>query len=165
MNKIRIICERMYRIMQKKLYRSTTQKVFSGVCGGIAEYFDIDVTLVRLVWVVLTLPGFIHGILLYIIASIVIPENPRVDYSNEQYSFENEDNLGRESYAGDKDIKSSDSRNKVLLVIGLILIAVGSFSILKDLFPPIWNTLKEVIFPVAIIAIGAAIVYSATKNK
>lgn len=44
-----------------------------GVCGGIAEYFDIDPTLVRLVWVIITLMGG-AGILAYIIAAIVIPD-------------------------------------------------------------------------------------------
>ena len=38
--------------MKKKLYRSARERVLSGVCGGIAEYFDIDVTIVRLLWII-----------------------------------------------------------------------------------------------------------------
>lgn len=58
--------------MNKRLYKSATDKKLCGVCGGVAEYFDIDPTLVRLAWVVFTLLGG-SGILAYIIAAIVIP--------------------------------------------------------------------------------------------
>jgi phage shock protein C len=61
--------------MQKKLYRSRTEKKIAGVSGGIAAYFDIDPTLIRLVWV-LTLLFMGTGLLAYIICAIVIPEEP-----------------------------------------------------------------------------------------
>ncbi|OFF81238.1 PspC family transcriptional regulator [Listeria monocytogenes] len=57
----------------KKLYKSSSQKMIAGVCGGIAEYFGIEVTIVRLVWVAATL-FFGSGILLYILAAIIIPK-------------------------------------------------------------------------------------------
>lgn len=58
----------------KRFYLSQTDKKLSGVCGGIGEYFDIDPTLVRLGWIVLTvLTGIVPGIVGYIIAAIVIP--------------------------------------------------------------------------------------------
>lgn len=60
--------------MEKKLYRSYNKKI-CGVCAGIGEYFDIDPTLVRLGWAVLTL-FFGSGILLYILAAIIIPQPP-----------------------------------------------------------------------------------------
>jgi len=59
----------------KRLYRSGKQKMLGGVCGGIAEYFNADPTLVRLAWVFLTLFGG-SGIILYLIAWIIIPKNP-----------------------------------------------------------------------------------------
>ncbi|MGI5874632.1 MAG: PspC domain-containing protein [Bacillota bacterium] len=62
--------------MEKRLYRSTTQKMLGGVCGGIAEYFDIDPTLVRLALVAITLFGG-SGIIAYIVAYLVIPEAPQ----------------------------------------------------------------------------------------
>ena len=61
--------------MEKKLYKSATDKKLDGVCAGIGEYFNIDPTLIRLGWVVLTLCGG-AGVLAYIIASIVMPRNP-----------------------------------------------------------------------------------------
>ena len=58
--------------MKKKLYKSATDKKFCGVCGGIAEYFEFDSTLVRLAWVLFTFAGG-SGILAYIIAALVMP--------------------------------------------------------------------------------------------
>ena len=61
--------------MEKKLYRSKTNKKLCGVCGGIAEYFDIDPTLVRLALALAVfLAGF--GVLAYIVAALVIPVEP-----------------------------------------------------------------------------------------
>jgi len=61
--------------MDKKLYRSRKDYMIAGVCGGIAEYFDIDSTLVRLLTVLVVLIGG-AGVVAYIIAWIVIPKNP-----------------------------------------------------------------------------------------
>lgn len=62
---------------RKKLYKSSTDKTLAGVCGGIAEYFNIDSTIIRLIWLFFTLAGG-SGILVYIIAALVIPEEPKV---------------------------------------------------------------------------------------
>ncbi len=56
----------------KKLYRSKTNSKLAGVCGGIGEYFNIDPTLIRLAWAIFSLAG--AGILAYIVAMIIIPE-------------------------------------------------------------------------------------------
>ncbi len=60
---------------QKRLYRSTNDRMFAGVCGGIAEYLDVDPTLVRLVFAALTLMGG-PGIIAYVILMLVVPEEP-----------------------------------------------------------------------------------------
>lgn len=61
--------------MKKKLYKSRNEKMISGVCAGIANYFDLDPTIIRLIWVLVVLVGG-TGILAYIICAIVIPEEP-----------------------------------------------------------------------------------------
>ena len=60
--------------MDKRLYKSNDKRLF-GVCGGIAEYFNIDPTLVRLGWVVFSFAGG-GGVLAYIIAAVIIPDGP-----------------------------------------------------------------------------------------
>ena len=62
--------------MNKKLYRSTKDKVLAGVCGGLGEYFDVDPTLIRILTAALCTTG--TGLLLYIVAAVVMPE--RVEY-------------------------------------------------------------------------------------
>lgn len=57
----------------KKLYRSTVNCMLAGVCGGIAEYFNIDPTVIRLAWVLFSVCGG-SGVLAYIIAAIIIPK-------------------------------------------------------------------------------------------
>lgn len=57
----------------KRLYKSSTNRVVCGVCGGIGEYFNIDPTIVRLLFILL-LFGVGSGLLAYIVAAIIIPE-------------------------------------------------------------------------------------------
>lgn len=61
--------------MKKRLYRSKKDKMLTGICGGIAEYFDVDPSLVRIATVLLCLYAG-TGLLVYIIAAIIIPEDP-----------------------------------------------------------------------------------------
>ena len=60
--------------MQKKLYRNSENKMVAGVCSGLADYINIDPTVIRLIWALIGLTG--AGILAYLIAAIVIPEKP-----------------------------------------------------------------------------------------
>lgn len=61
----------------KRLYLSRTDKRISGVCGGIGEYFNVDSTAIRLVWILITvLTGIVPGIVAYIIAAIIMPASP-----------------------------------------------------------------------------------------
>ena len=61
--------------MKKRIYKSNDNRMVDGVCGGIAEYFGIDPTLVRLGWALLCTMGG-SGIAAYIIASVIIPRAP-----------------------------------------------------------------------------------------
>ncbi len=72
---------------QKRLYRSSEERMFAGVCGGIAAYLDVDPTLVRLFFVALTLLSGGQGLLIYIVLMLVVPEQPKekrkLDYDEE----------------------------------------------------------------------------------
>lgn len=61
--------------MDKQLRRSRTNKMVAGVCGGLGEYLGIDPVVVRLVWTLATLLGFGTGLLIYLVAWIIIPED------------------------------------------------------------------------------------------
>lgn len=68
----------------KRLYRNPSNKMICGVCSGIANYFNIDPTLIRLLWVLAVVFCGV-GILAYFICALVIPEDPNVYNNNEQY--------------------------------------------------------------------------------
>lgn len=63
--------------MSKRLYRSVQDRKIAGVCAGLADYFDIDPTLVRLLWACTVLFAG-TGVIAYIIAWIIVPEEPAV---------------------------------------------------------------------------------------
>lgn len=62
--------------MAKKLYRSTEDKKIAGVCGGLGDYFDIDPTIIRLIWVSMIL-AVGSGVIAYILAWIIVPVIPK----------------------------------------------------------------------------------------
>ena len=67
--------------MQKQLYRSKKNRMILGVCGGVAEYFNIDPAIVRLGWVIISFTYGL-GILAYIVAIIIVPEEKNTDDKN-----------------------------------------------------------------------------------
>ncbi len=64
----------------RKLYRSSDDRVLVGICGGFAEYFNVDATLIRIVWLLFSFFGG-YGILAYILALVFIPERPGTHFS------------------------------------------------------------------------------------
>ncbi len=121
-----------------KLQRSKSNRVFAGVCGGVGEYFNIDPTIVRIVWVLLGLPSFGTAFVVYLICSFIIPEDDGFIYSDD-YNDRNE-----------------KLRNNAPLFIGLGLIVWGGFLLARIIFP--WFTLKLVnlwrFWPVLLILLG-----------
>jgi len=94
--------------MKKKLYRSTKDRVIGGVCGGIAEYFDIDSTLVRLLTIAIFFLGG-GGIIAYIIGWIIIPKNPN---GNTEDNSENKEEIkGKIKKGTDKAIKKIEENS------------------------------------------------------
>ncbi len=75
--------------MSKKLYKSRTDVKFDGVCAGIANYFSIDPTLVRIIWAILTLPSVGGGLIVYFICSIILPREPKDIIIDPQRSNDN----------------------------------------------------------------------------
>ena len=60
--------------LNKKLYRSRTDRKIAGVCGGLAEFIGIDPTIIRVIWALVSLSG--AGLIAYLICALIIPERP-----------------------------------------------------------------------------------------
>lgn len=155
--------------MKNKLYRSKKDCVIGGVCGGIAEYFDIDSTVVRLLAILIFFFGGI-GIIAYIIGWIIIPQNPNGNTEdNSENKGEIKGKIKKETDKANKKVeknlpeegtkgKSEKNRN---IILGLILIIAGLIFMGSNFFPWIawiaWGTF----WPVIIIVLGLVIVIRA----
>lgn len=144
--------------------------MIAGVCGGIAEYFDIDSTLVRLLTVLVVLIGG-AGVIVYIIAWIVVPKNP--DQVSDEV-FEERENIKEKVKKGAKNVieevkehfeseeYSHKSEKNRRILGGIIVIAIGLIFLLNSLFPWVgWGRL----WPVILIAVGITIMIQAFKKK
>ena len=67
----------------KRIYRSRDHRMIAGVAGGIAEYLNVDPTIVRLIWLLTLLPGGVPGLVLYALCWIIIPEEPAYGYQDQ----------------------------------------------------------------------------------
>lgn len=142
--------------MQRQLFRSKGNRMIAGVCGGIAEYFGVDATIVRLIWVLVTLTYGL-GLIAYIIAVIVIPERgyESFDYNQEQYSGETQ--------SGDSGFnKPVVVDKKMNIVIGGILVLLGLFAIARRYLH--WLDFN-LVWPVILIIMGALIVYNGWRKR
>lgn len=147
--------------MTDKLYRSETDKKIGGVCGGLADYFDIDSTLIRLV-VLLTFFMGGAGLLLYIIAWVVIPVNPAyksgVAYQNGNVVDEMKESvhdIGNSAQSFAQDLKSvNPTQRKRYVGIGLMI--VGVIFLLDQWFPYFFDWGK--MWPLILIIIGIGII-------
>ena len=81
--------------MRKTLYKSRNDRMVAGVCGGLAEYFGLDSTLIRIVWAVMILMGG-SGLALYIVCAIIIPNDTdgRSIYQDPSYRGDDDDANG-----------------------------------------------------------------------
>jgi|LDZT01.1.fsa_nt_gi phage shock protein C len=137
--------------MVKKLYRSRKNSMIAGVCGGIAEYFDIDPTLVRLLAILIVFLGGV-GILAYIIAWIIIPENPHQKADDKEYGHDEEEDITPEE-------KQDNSRH---IWGGLILIFLGLFFLLRSFFPRFFLVS---FWPIILVLIGIVLIVQSFTGK
>ena len=132
----------------KKLYRSKENKIIAGVCGGIAEHFNIDPIWIRLLAVLLALADGI-GVVLYILAWILIPQNPNQKGSKKTKAEHIVANIKTKKAA--KDVHKEVKNGNGSVILGIIVVLIGLGLLLKNLFT--WFNFNFV-WPIAIIAIG-----------
>ena len=130
--------------MEKKLYKSSNDKVLAGVCGGIGEYFAVDPVIIRLLWVVFSLMAG-AGLIAYIIAAIIMPLNPAYDPIEGGYAR-----------TGDDSAETKNNNRSSVLVLGILLIAFGLIIFLRSYIP--WIP-EETFLAVILIGLGGYFVF------
>ncbi|UCB51893.1 MAG: PspC domain-containing protein [Candidatus Zixiibacteriota bacterium] len=125
--------------MQKKIYRSRTNSMIAGICGGLGEYLSVDPTIIRVVAVLLIIPDGI-GLLAYIIGWVIIPRRPEME---------------AEMVAPERSERSQ-------LLPGLALILIGLIFLLNNLIP--WFDIGY-LWPLILIVLGVALLLKAHKRE
>ncbi len=125
--------------MEKKIYRSRTNSMIAGVCGGLGEYLNIDPTILRVVAVLLIFADGI-GLLAYLIGWVVIPRRPEME----------------------AEVVTSERSELGRLLPGLALILIGLIFLLNNLIP--WFDFSY-LWPVILIVLGVALLLKAQKRE
>lgn len=132
---------------KKTLYRLPQQGKISGVCAGIADFFDMDVTLVRVIFVIMALATGGGVILLYIILAIILPvRGDKADTINEKV-----ERLGQ-------DLNDNQVISRGRNYLGGGLIVLGLWLLLCQLFPQLFNLRWDYIWPSLLIFVGLMII-------
>ena len=135
--------------MNKKLQRDTQHNVIGGVCAGLANYFDIDVSLMRVLFVFMFLFAS-AGFWLYLILWIVMPTAPVVPYTEESSQFVS------------SDASEDPKKSKGSMYLGSILIGIGLIGLLHWYVPALnWHT----VWPALLIVVGILLIVPSKEKK
>ena len=145
----------------KKIFRSIDDYMIAGVCGGLAKYFKIDSSLVRIIFILLTLSGG-SGFLIYLVLWLVVPKEEGVEkeIDREEKIKEFAGEIKNKAKSMAKEIKIETKVKKVgkkINVLGIILILVGMVAIWNEVAPFTiqWN----LFFPALLILVGILVLF------
>jgi len=138
----------------KKLYRSETDRVLAGVAGGLGEYFQIDPTIIRLIFVLLTVFGG-GGILVYVILWILIPSERNVEKNSEETIRNNAEEFKTKAKSFAQEFKGMSVENHPKNWLGFVIIVLGLLFLLDNL-----GFLRFHLFwPILLIALGLFLLF------
>ncbi|MDD5126905.1 MAG: PspC domain-containing protein [Dehalococcoidales bacterium] len=159
--------------MPKRLYRSQSDRIIWGVCGGLADYFNIDPAIVRLVFALLALANGV-GIMIYIIMAIVVPVAGSKVTTPEETVKENiveikatAEEFGKEirnTFQGEEKAEMSDNSQQRRNILGIILIIVGAIVLMSTLNLFRWFN-WGIIWPVLLIIVGLIIIFMTGRKR
>jgi phage shock protein C len=149
--------------MDKQLRRSRRNKMIAGVCGGFAEFFNIDPTIVRIIWAIVAISG--AGLVAYIVAAIIMPEDSESSFDSGRYQGtfggdQGDSFSSRDSEEWKQQPKGDPARTRN--VLGTILVIIGLLFLFKQVFN--WLDFK-VVFPFLLIIIGIIIIYRGRRGN
>lgn len=153
---------------EKKLYRSRTDRILLGVCGGLGKYLGVDPMLIRILFILLTLADGV-GLLIYVVLAIVVPSEPGedvvIDRGQKVKEFADEISQKAKEVAGEikvavNDVKiGNEKRNNARNIIGIIIIVAGLAMLMDRFFPFYFNWFSwAVIWPALIIVLGVYLI-------
>ncbi|MEE1885093.1 PspC domain-containing protein [Pedobacter flavus] len=173
--------------MEKKLYRNEHDKMLAGVCSGLGNYLGIEVTIVRLVMVLLTFVLVFSPIIVYIILWVILPVNPngmqyfntfnssagsQFNSANDPNDFnkagqwENKWNMPNEGFNTNfnpDNFRPKNNNGKI--IAGVILIVLGGLFLVRELeILPYWFSVRK-LWPLIFVGLGLAFIFKSKKDK
>jgi len=144
--------------MEKRLYRSPTERRIAGICGGLAEYFNVEPVLVRVIFVVLFFLSGI-GLLAYIILWLVLPVRKKEEGTVEVITPDGQEEVVSEPSKTEESTKAMKKHN---LFGGIILIGLGAIFLAEN-FLPVYRLNK--FWPLLLIIFGLTILWKSGKRS
>lgn len=155
--------------MNRRLYKSPTERVIGGVAGGVAEYLDADPAIVRVIWALLALLTGGVFLVLYIVMWIVVPEGAEPPLApGEGASGAVDPATGQPiaaapgSWSAQPGHRHRRGSGAGSWVVGLILIGLGAYFLVRDYFPQI-NV--ERLWPIGLVALGVLLLLVAMRRR
>ena len=151
---------------QKRLYRSQTDRVLFGVCGGLGKYFGIDPVIFRILFVIfLFIDGV--GLIAYLIMILIIPNERGVGKDDKEKGevdeFAEKIEKSAEELANKVETGEFIPSGKSANYLGIFIIFIGLLFLARETFPLQWLFHSDVILPFAIILLGLYIVLKSKK--
>lgn len=115
----------------KRLYKSRKEKMIDGVCGGIAEYFDIDPVLVRIIFVLFFFIGG-SAVIAYIVGMIIMPRKPLDLEASDTGGGDTPSKTTAKPVQQEAPVGAAGANNKGSLILGIILLVIGSFFLMGN---------------------------------
>ncbi len=140
--------------MAKKLYRSRTDSILAGVCGGLAEYFDIDPSLVRVGAVLLTL-AWGAGLLAYLVLWLIVPQKPLESSLGEDQGMET---------PAQRPAAEKTEKDRGVFFVGMILTIIGVLLLMNNYVSFAWLSMSK-LWPLLIIVVGIIIIARGSARK
>ena len=143
----------------RTLYRSSSNKMLAGVAGGLAEYFDVDAVLVRVGWVVACFVTAGVAFLLHLALAIIMPRQETVEAEllDDEGDVDDASESRRQVRARRAGARSAGDVNRSRNLVAAVLIVAGALALLVNFGVLSWFR-WDVLWPVILIALGAAIV-------
>jgi phage shock protein C len=151
--------------MNARLYRSQTDRMLGGVCAGLAQYFGLDVSIIRIFFVLLAI-GSGFGVIIYLILWIILPREDNLNTIARTIPANGEDLGDRVHQMADEFREAVRQPNtKAFRYLGAVLIGAGLLVFLQNLHLPWLRWLNaDILWPVLLILAGIAFIYRAAKG-
>ncbi len=152
--------------MEHRLYRSRSDRMISGVCGGLGEYLGLDSTWIRLAFLAFSLAGG-AGFLVYILMLIVVPENPTQLPATGVSLVVSDQQPGQEALPGDAGPGLPDAnRTRNVMVFGGIVVVAGVILLLRNLGFGLFDWFDgDLLWPILLIAGGGLLLWRYAKQQ